>query len=510
MAGGRWDHLDHRFVDDDLLETVVKIELEESQVEFVSWFATWLRDFREGYPRDISLALCAGDRRGGKTFATQACIASALIDVPSDPSGQSIIGWIISRSYRERDELERWIAQRLPATWYRHRRAPEHRYDFVHGSALRMLSADDPDALKQGRCDLLLYNEPQKMRPEAIKHGLYGTSDQAGLTLLAANPPSGPESEWLLDLYEAIDLDQAEAERRGEEERLGAVYFHFASAKNTKIDQPARRRVARLAKIIAPEAAEADSEGVWRRWGDFAYPGWNGRTLDKGGLVGPVVEVGLVDVTELVTRREFGIAYPIVVGGDFQRKPHQAAAVLRVFQGPDGKSIYWFTNEALIRGDEYELSASVVALGITPPNGAVWIPDCSGSYQGSERLPGRTSYAMLEEHGWAVEPAETIRIPDKSSHPRNPDVGARLTLMLRLMEEKRIRVDPKCAWLIESFAKCVLRKSDYGKRHPKGRHAHITDAACYPVWRLETKPASLGPGRGASTVRSERGESNWH
>lgn len=500
LAGGKWDRLDRCFVAEEP-ETVAVIRLEESQVEYVTWFAEWLRDFREGYQRDISLALCAGDRRGGKTFGTMACTAGALIDVPFDGEGQPTVGWAIAKSYRERDELERWIAARLPRAWYKHQRAPEHRYNFTGFSpiegeapALRMLSADDPDSLKQGRCDILLYNEPQKMAASAVKHGLYGTADQGGITVLAANPPDGPDAEWLLDLYEAIDLDQAEAERRGkpEEEPLGAKYFHFASAKNTKIDQPSRRRVGRLARIISPETADADENGEWRRWGNLAYPAFSKRTLDKGGLVGPIPEIGnCKDVTREITERIFWRAYPTIIGGDFQRRPHEAAVLLRVIDWPDGPGpIYWFFDETTIRGDEYQLSAMVISRGVQP-QGGVWIADCSGSYQGSERIPGRTSYGMLEEHGWHVEAAETIKIPEKSDHPRNPDVGARLTLMLRLMELRRLRVDPKCEWLIEAFAKCQLRKTEYGKSVPKGRHAHITDAACYPIWRLEPKPGDV-------------------
>src|SRR5690242_1031256 len=75
-AGGRWDRLERKFDGDAEFAHVV--DLEESQLEYVRWFADWLRDFREGYPRDISLALCAGDRRGGKTFATLACTVAAL------------------------------------------------------------------------------------------------------------------------------------------------------------------------------------------------------------------------------------------------------------------------------------------------------------------------------------------------------------------------------------------------------------------------------------------------
>jgi hypothetical protein len=221
----------------------------------------------------------------------------------------------------------------------------------------------------------------------------------------------------------------------------------------------------------------------------MAYPAFNKRPLDKGGLVGPIPEIGnLRDITCDVTERLFWRGCRMVIGGDFQRKPHQAAALLRIFDWPDGPGpIYWFCDEATIKGDEFQLSAAVIGRGVTPDE-SVWIADCSGSYQGSDRIPGRTSYGMLEEHGWHVEPAETIKIPERSDHPRNPDVGARLTLMLRLMEQRRIRVDPRCEWLIEAFSKCLLRKTDYGKSVPKGRHAHVTDAACYPVWRLEPKP----------------------
>lgn len=205
-AGGQWDRVAKQFTDRDP-ERVALVELEESQVPFTLWFAEWLRDFREGYPRDVSLVLNAGDRRGGKTFNSFACQIAALIDVPVLPDGSPTIGWAISKTYRQRDELDQIIAGRIPDRLYTHQRAPEHVFTFSHGSRLRNLSADDPDSLKQGRVDFLLYNEGQLMSPRAIKNGLYGTSDQGGLTVLACNPPTGPEGDWLRDLKDAIERD---------------------------------------------------------------------------------------------------------------------------------------------------------------------------------------------------------------------------------------------------------------------------------------------------------------
>jgi hypothetical protein len=491
-AGGVWDRLDQRF-DDREPDRVCVIRLEESQVKFTSWFAEFLRDYREGYLRDVSLALVAGDRRGGKTFDTFFCQIASLIDVPRLANGLPTIGWVISRTYKERDELDQLINGFIPDDFYKAQRAPEFRYTFPHGSYLRNLSADDPQSLKQGRVDFLLYNEPQKMSPKAIKHGLYGTADRGGLTVLAANPPDGPEGDWLRDLKDAIDEDP--------EIKPITRFFNFSSKHNTKIDQPARKRVAKIAQKIDPDMGDADAEGTWRRWGDLAYPSFNKRPVDHKdfpGLVGPCPTVGVVDMTAAVTRREFGRQFDFIIGGDFQRKP-QAAAVMKIIKLPDvAEPVYWFVDCVGTVGTEVELSTDLLA----PPHvyaqksgdtrAAMWVGDCSGSWQGAERIKGRTSFSLLEAEGWFVVPAEIIKGAN-SERPRNPEVGQRLGLMQRLMEARRIRVAPECTWLVEAFSKCQLRRTDTGTRVPKGQHAHITDAACYAVWRCEPKPGRQGP-----------------
>lgn len=497
-AGGRWDFLDRRFVEQDP-ERVATISLEESQINFIQWFAAYLCDFREGYPRDISLVLSAGARRGGKTFATYIAQIAALIDVPSAADGLPTVGWTISRTYRQRDELDQLVTGFVPAEFYRHQRAPEHRFIFPHGSYLRNLSADEPESLKQGKVDFLLYNEAQLMSPGAIKNGMYGTSDRGGLTVLAANPPSGPEGDWLRDLKDAIDEDK--------EISSMTKFFGFDARKNTKIDQPARKRVAKIAQKIDPEMGDADAEGTWRRWGDLACPSWNGRPLNHPthpGLVGSCPDVGITDLTATLTRREFGRSFEFIVGGDFQKKP-QAAAVLRIIKVSEiAEPVYWFVDVVGTNGTEVELSTDLIgfphsyALRSGDKRAAMMIGDCSGSWQGAQRIEGRTSYTLLEAEGWYIQPAEIIKGPN-SEHPRNPNVGQRLGLLQRLMEARRIRVAPECTWLITSFQKCQLRKTETGTRVPKGALAHILDAASYAVWRMEPRPGGrpLPPPKGA-------------
>lgn len=488
-VGGQWDRLDRRFTD-KTPERISIVPLEESQVEFTRWFEKFLADYRDGYPRDISLALVAGNRRGGKTFDTVLCTIAALIEVPFNVDGTASIGWMISKTYRQRDELEEVVSSRIDSQLYHHRKAPDHRYEFAHGAVLKNLSADDPDSLKQGRVDFLLLNEAQLMSPRAVKNGMYGTSDRGGLTVLAANPPDGPDGDWLRDLKDAIDEDP--------EIKSIAKFFNFDAAKNTKVDAPSRKKNAKLASKILPEGADGDADGTWRRWGDLACPGWNGRTLERGGLVGPAPDIGFSDATTSTLRREFGRSFDFAIGADFQRKP-QAAAILKILTLPDVQGpVYWFIDEIGTKGTEIELSTEL--LGIPHSYGqrsgetraAMIIGDCSGSWQGSERIAGRTSFNLLEHEGWYVVPAETIK-GKASERPRNPPVAQRLGLLQRLMEARRIRVDPRCTWLVESFAKCQLRKTETGTRVPKGYLAHILDAASYAIWRLEPRLSGGAP-----------------
>jgi hypothetical protein len=180
-----------------------------------------------------------------------------LIDVPFIPSTRlPALGWTVSKTFRERDELDELMAAPIPCDWYHAQKAPEHRYEFVcfaspalHGPMLLNLSADDPDSLKRSKVDWLLYNEVQKMQARAVVNGLYGTADQAGLCMMTGNKPSGADSrgEWLFDVREAIDDERKLNELALKRERLGIVFFVMSSKDNKKIDAPARKRVGRLA-----------------------------------------------------------------------------------------------------------------------------------------------------------------------------------------------------------------------------------------------------------------------
>lgn len=476
-AGGCYDRLLQRYTG-DRPATVKAIDVEESQVELIRWFSGWLRQFRVGLPRDVSLVIAGGERRGGKTFAVLLCLVAAALDVPLI-GGSPLQAWVVSVSYQERDEVDRFIVENLPSDWYTARHAPEYRYVLLNGASIKNVSADDPSNLKRGRVDICALNEAQKMSVGALSNAIGGTIDNEGLALLAANPPRRQIGEWVYTLKQAID-----------DKRLaGARFFGFSAKDNTKIQQAARSRVGEILQIIDPRAKKADDEGLWLPVGDRAYPKWSHQ------LVGEPPPPGVCDdITARVTERELLISFGTVAGGDFQGRPHQAAVLYRIFDGPDGP-IYWIVDELIVEGTELHLSDAAYERGHTPET-LVWIPDASGSFQDSKHSGSTTSFELLRSQRWIVFAPTEIKRPDRSRHAKNPDVDQRLGLMYRVMEQGRLRVAPHCTWTIESFKECPLGVSRYGHRRPFGPHAHITDAAGYPICRLEPKlvaPIDIDP-----------------
>src|SRR5262249_52962909 len=152
----------------------------------------------------------------------------------------------------------------------------------------------------------------------------------------------------VLELKKAIDTKRVS----------GARHFAFSSKDNTQIDQPARERVSAIVQLLDPKAAQADDESQWLPIGDVAYPRFDPRSVEDGGLVGEPPE-GATDITrELLRRAGVRGGHVLVAGADFQGRPHQAAVVLRVLDlGEGGGPVYWIIDELVVEGTERHLSA---------------------------------------------------------------------------------------------------------------------------------------------------------
>lgn len=471
-AGGRWDTIAQKFTP-EAPKRALSILLAEGKVGcgqagFARWYAEWLGKFRRREPRDCSIAIAGGDRRGGKTFVLVVLAFATAMDIPA-VDGSPLIVWIVAANYQERDEIERTISETFPEItdanpggWYQHWRAPEFRYRLINGAGIKIISADDPDTLKRGRCDLLLFNEAQKMRLDALVNGISGTTDKGGLTVLAANPPRKQRGAWVRELKLACDSSSIE----------GAKFFEFSSKDNPFIDAAAKQRTGAIIRTLDPDAARRDDDGQWDPVGSRAYSHW-----DAKKNTGTPPDLG--DVTTDVSRRRIGRPFPLIAGADFQAHPGNAGVFVRAF-GDCLRPTYYVVDEILRDGWEDEFLDDVFDKGYEPER-LLWIGDASGAWQDGHHSRGRVSYDVFKARRWRVEPPRKKK-SDRGEHPANPDVFDRLALVNKLLGTGRLLVDPiKCPLLTTSLDKCETWPS--GK--PKGKYAHLTDALGYVLWWME-------------------------
>lgn len=471
-AGGQWDQVERRYTNSDPHAAKV-IDIHEGQVDFVRWYATWLESFREGNPRDTSIVLAGGPRRGGKTFALFACQIALCLDVPLS------IAWAVSVANTERDELDRQIKETLPSSWYSYREWPKHQTTMLNGSVLTNVSADDPDTTKRGRVDLVFLNEAQKMQSRVLTNAIKGTADRGGLAILAANPPETSKGEWTYDLHEAI----TEGKFRHNRPR----YFHFDSRLNPFIDQDANERAGEVLWILDPETARANDAGVWKRPGDLAYEAFRRRNNVK-----PPPDLG--DITEEWTRRKLGRAYRYIGGYDPNDRPHHAGTVWKLF-GTLDSPILWAVDELIVENADGEDHFCEIAAAKYDRESIVWVMDNSCFFQDSKhKRNGKNSVDYFRGWGYRCEMNQPPAKNSKSGCARNPDIELRVSLVNKLLYESddklklaRMFLSPECVLLCDAFKRCASKKVRHGYG-PVGREAHVTDTAGYVAWWVWPAP----------------------
>ena len=474
-AGGRWDRVEQKFTDEEP-RAARFIDVHRGQADYIEWFATWLRDFREGFPRDTSLALAGGDRRGGKTFSLFLSQLCALVDVPNT------IGWAVSVANTERDEIDRQVREVLPASWYVYREWPKHQATLINGSILTNVSADDPDTTKRGRVDIGFLNEPQKMQRRVLTNLIKGTADRGGLAILAANPPETSKGEWVFDLHEAIE--------EGKFQKNKPKYFNYDSRLNPFVDQEANDRAGEVLWIIDPKSAAANDKGIWRRPGEMAYEAFRRKVN-----VVPVPDLG--DITAEFTKRKLGRAYSYIGGYDPNDRPHHAGTVWKVFGTLDAP-ILWAVDEIIVENADGEDHFLECVAAKYDKESIVWVMDNSCFFQDSKhQRNGKNSSDYFRSWGYRCEPNQPAAKNSKTGKPRNPPIELRVSLVNKLLYQSDDRlklaamfVSPNCVQLADSFKNCKSKKVRYGYG-PVGREAHVTDTVGYVAWWVTPTPRKV-------------------
>lgn len=483
-VGGRWDRKAKDWCGPALRMAVIRVH--RGQEKAARWIAEWLRRTASGDWAGVKRAWSAmliGARRSGKSHL--ACIALALYTVMCGRS----LAWAVSPTLETTAELNTALCELIPSDWYERtevRTGKPLTFALKNGSEIVLRSGHKASTLKQGRADLVLINEGQLQSKAAYNQVRAPIADRGGLVLITANPPDKPIGRWVEAHYNGI-----------QNEEIDGVAFDLDPRENPFIDFAA---LASMAAEVDEKTFARDVLGLFAPIGDVVMHAWS----DIESFKDP--PPGLVDITAEVTRKVLGHAAGYVVGADFQKTPHMAAVVYKLFRDPayPTEVIAWVVDEAVVaQADESDLIDTLEAMGRWTPDGRLdddtyrgWalptdaapvhcavVADASGWWQDGAHTKGRTSDQAFRARRW------TWLYKPQPDSDKNPDVEERVksgnARLKAAAGARRMFVARHCRQVAEALRLWEMR---HGKANRASQYAHVCDAVTYPLYRLFGRP----------------------
>lgn len=205
-GGGMWDTLYNQWQtgsDGKRLppQRPVVFDLRESQVPAFRCFAAWIAKWRRKEPTDIDGLIAFGGRRSGKTVVGLLAVLFAAVDV-GRVDGTPLITWLVSCNHPAREELDRELRALLQPGWAVYREmagvsSPAHTYTLLNGAQITHRTAEDPENLRTGRCDICLQNEAGKQTHLAFANIVNAMADKSGFWIGASNRPRRSKANFI-------------------------------------------------------------------------------------------------------------------------------------------------------------------------------------------------------------------------------------------------------------------------------------------------------------------------
>lgn len=486
-VGGQWDRHERRFTDAEAT-TEVCVGIHRGQRHVFEWLHAWLLAYLvTGWPPEEIrpyAAIWVSGRRAGKSWLG---VLAALLFAAARP--HSIV-WLCAPTESKTEELRRLLGgdgspdELLPSTWGRYK-IDDRRFVLANGSQIIMKSGHK--SIKEGRADLVVLNEGQLMVEKRYQEARGAIVDTGGLVIVTANPPDTIKGEWI----ERTAFEVEEGRQRH------TVFHRFDAKLNPFIDQAALQS---LAETMDDVTADREIGGIFRPIGNVVYHAF---TFKRNAQrpTGP----RWADVTREHTRALFGRSYDVVVGIDFDKLPHLAAAAIRVYADAEHPSIRvaWVVEECFVpESDEHGLIVALEALEdprdpssrLVTPAGAILIPDATGNNQDVKRTTHGDSWSYLVNAGYRCEYPH----PDQLTNPRVTDRNKVVNAALHAKGKAggrgvtRLYLDPRCRRMIECLRKWEIKN---GAPFMKSKYAHGCAATGYAVYRLlfdQLKPGASG------------------
>lgn len=483
VVGGRWDHVEHRYTDDEPAECV-RVQLHKGQRDSARWFADWLSKHLEyrrlvaagvhaehavdeayGDAYETSVILCGG-RMSGKSW--EACVLAAAFALAL-PGARLIC---VSPEQAKTKELISVMIKTLFARQWRVWKEAAQIIELVNGSVIEFHTGKKAD-MKLGDVDLWIANEAQEISEQIVLDLDGSAARRAGLGILTGNPPRRVSGKWFREWYEksitgairsvrAFFLDPRNnphvpsSRLEQEEEKYGPLKF--------------RREI--LGDMLAPMQ-------------DVVFPEYS-----------PSIHLlkyrptDWIDVTPMVSAKWYGKRVSWILGNDFDKRAGcnwiAARFYLRDKRDEIDKAVMLIEySEANILNEEMlaermELAEDQWGYRLFDKADTIIVGDASASWQETTRKWAEKppSFAQLEGEGW------TIIKPDPNLGG-NPKVSRRFDTANYLLRRSRAR-EP-VVYVLHTATSVVNSLRDYPKKNGHedrdSEHAHPADAWTYVAWR---------------------------
>jgi hypothetical protein len=472
-VGGVWDRGVKNWTGDEATRALV-LRIHPGQLEAATYMARWYRAWMAGEllldkkGREVHSMLLAGGRRSGKT---DLMIDGGITWAVMVPGARC---WFVSPAQPETEELDEDITGKLPREWVvTELGAPWFRRTLVNGSTIHLRSAHEPAKLKRGRADWVGMNEAQNQTKKAYFTCRGATADNAGLLVMAANPPDTEEGMWVMDYAEEVDSGRRPGRRFLLDPKKNP-HIHLASLLDLEHEMDPRTFAIEVRGEFLPSI-----DAVFHQFSET-----------ENMALPPTLSSSNVTTEFLKKRISNQREWECLVGIDLQRYPWVCAVVYKFFVNPlGGEPLAWVVDELVIdQGDENDMCDELEKRGYDRQR-TLLILDASGFYQDIERTKGRGSSEVFMQRGWIW-----CYRPDPDML-KNPDVMERLKVANSRMRSVVVDpvtleiqayrrhwfVSPECIYTIRS---CKYWKNKNGIPNKKSDFAHVGDALSYPLWHL--------------------------
>ena len=374
---------------------------------------------------DARFRVFVAGRRTGKTFLS----VRELARFARFPNKKIVY---IAPTYQMcRDIIWKDIQERLnKLNWISRTNESRLELTLVNGSIISLRSGDNPDAMRGGGYDFVVFDETQDLKPElwyeVIRPAL-SAQKPPGSALFAGTPKG---FNWFHDLY-----------LLGKNEDPDWTSFQFTTLEGGNVPD---------SEI---EAAKRDlSAKVFRQEYEASFETYSG-----------VIAYNFTD--EHIVKWD---PYPIkqvLIGMDMNVQPMSAAVMVRE---NDGLHVI---DEIVIGSSNTQEMADEIHNRYSGLQVVVF-PDPAGSARKTS-AGGKTDHSILQNAGFVVKA--------KNRHPAVRDrINALNSLLLNTNNEKRLFIDPKCKETIKSLKRHVYKENTMIPDKTTGAD-HQFDALTYAV-----------------------------